>query len=182
MSGEDRDWRAHALRGVANLGVLPYRLGVAARNLLYAARLRAAKDLGLPTISVGNLTAGGTGKTPMVIELADRLRTMGHRPAVLLRGYEPGGGEDGATSDEAAVLRGALGPGVPVRPNPSRVAAARAVRDERPDLTVFLLDDGFQHRRAARDLGLSTHWEVKTKCSLWNLSKAACYKKNKGPR
>jgi len=90
----------------------------------------------------------------MVIELADRLRAMGHRPAVLLRGYEPSGLESKQGSDEAAVLRGALGEDVPVRPNPSRIEAAKAVRVERPDLTVFLLDDGFQHRRAARDLDL----------------------------
>ena len=154
MSGEDRDWTAHVLRTAANAGVPPYRAAVAARNLLYATRLRGAKRLGLPTISVGNLTAGGTGKTPMVIELADRLRALGHRPAVLLRGYEPGGPESRQGSDEAAVLRGALGDDVPVRPNPSRVAAAREVRAERPDLTVFLLDDGFQHRRAARQLDL----------------------------
>ncbi len=154
MSGEDRDWSARGIRAVANAGVPPYRTAVAARNLMYTTRLRGAKALGLPTISVGNLTAGGTGKTPMVIELADRLRAMGHRPAVLLRGYEPGGLESKQGSDEAAVLRGALGDDVPVRPNANRVAAAKAVLDERPDLTVFLLDDGFQHRRAARDLDL----------------------------
>lgn len=154
MSGEDRDWKAQGIRALANVGVPPYRTAVGARNLMYATRLRGAKPLGRPTISVGNLTAGGTGKTPMVIELADRLRGMGHRPAVLLRGYEPGGLESKQGSDEAAVLRGALGDDLPVRPNPSRVAAAKAVLAERPDLTVFLLDDGFQHRRAARDLDL----------------------------
>ena len=154
MSGEDRDVVAHALRAAANVGVPPYRAVVAARNLMYGTRLRGAKRLGRPTISVGNLTAGGTGKTPMVIELVDRLRAMGHRPAVLLRGYEPGGLESKQGSDEAAVLRGAFGGDVPVCPNPSRVAAAKTVLDERPDLTVFVLDDGFQHRRAARDLDL----------------------------
>ena len=67
MSGEDRDVVAHALRAAANVGVPPYRAVVAARNLIYSTRLRGAKRLGRPTISVGNLTAGGTGKTPMAV-------------------------------------------------------------------------------------------------------------------
>ncbi|MEE9403524.1 MAG: tetraacyldisaccharide 4'-kinase [Algisphaera sp.] len=154
MSGQDRDWRARVLRPLSNAGVPPYRAAVAVRNAMYTMRLRGTKRLGLPTISVGNVTAGGTGKTPMVIELVDRLQAMGHRPAVLLRGYEPSGLESKLGSDEAAVLRGALGEDVPVRPNANRVKAAAVVRAERPDVTVFVLDDGFQHRRVARDLNL----------------------------
>lgn len=155
MSGQDRDPIAHGLRLVTNLGVPPYRLVTGARNTLYSAHLLPSKRLGRPTISVGNLTTGGTGKTPMVIELAMRLLAMNHRPAVLMRGYEPKGQfESKQGSDEVAVLRSSLSSEVPVIANPSRVKGARDVLAEHPETTVFLLDDGFQHRRAHRDLNL----------------------------
>ncbi|MEL7087838.1 MAG: tetraacyldisaccharide 4'-kinase, partial [Planctomycetota bacterium] len=83
-----------------------------------------------------------------------RLQAMGHRPAVLLRGYEPAGFESKKGSDEAAVLRGALGDDVPVMPDKNRVRGAAAVLEKNPEVTVFLLDDGFQHRAARRDLNL----------------------------
>jgi tetraacyldisaccharide 4'-kinase len=154
MSGEATDWKAQMLRGLSAAGVPPYLAAVAGRNALYAAGVLPAAKLGRPTVSVGNLTAGGTGKTPMVIALARRLQAMGHRPAVLLRGYEPAGYERKKGSDEAAELRGSLGPDVPVMPDGSRVRGAKKVLDEHPATTCFVLDDGFQHRRARRDLNL----------------------------
>ncbi len=154
MSGQAGDPTAQLLRGVTTLATPLYRGAVAGRNALYAARVLPSRDLGRPTVSVGNLTAGGTGKTPMVIALARRLQALGHRPAVLLRGYEPGGYEGKQGSDEAAELRGSLGPDVPVKPDGDRVAGAAAVLAEHPLTSVFLLDDGFQHRRARRDLNL----------------------------
>ena len=153
QSGADRDAAAAALRVASNMGVPPYRFVVGVRNRVYGLGLRRARRLGRPTVSVGNLTAGGTGKTPMVIEVCRRLEAMGHRPAVLLRGYEPAGLETKQGSDEAAVLRGALG-AVPVHPDWSRVRGAKAVLDKHPETSVFVLDDGFQHRRAYRDLDL----------------------------
>ena len=153
QSGEDRDAAAVALRMASNLGTPAYRAAVGVRNRMYALRLLRARRLGRPTIAVGNLTAGGTGKTPMVIELCRRLGAMGHRPAVLLRGYEPAGLEGKEGSDEAKVLRGALG-SIPVQADSSRVRGARAVLAAHPDTSVFVLDDAFQHRKARRDLDL----------------------------
>jgi tetraacyldisaccharide 4'-kinase len=101
-------------------------------------------------ISVGNITAGGTGKTPIVAHLAELLANRGLQPAVLLRGYKgdrPGG------SDELALLTRRLS-GVPIVGDPDRVAAARRLIAEQPAVDFILLDDGFQHRRIGRDLDL----------------------------
>ncbi len=150
ISGVDRSWSAAAARAVA-AGVEPaYAAVMRVRNRLYDRGIKRAHDLGRPTVSVGNLTTGGTGKTPVVAWLARRLVDRGRRPAVLLRGYGAGGGE----SDEARLLAADLGDAVPVRADPSRVAAAAALLAERPDVDVFLLDDAFQHRRAARAFDL----------------------------
>ena len=100
----------------------------------------------MPVISVGNLTCGGTGKTPVVADLARRLKRAGRRPAVLSRGYRTPPGEAG--NDEKLLLD-ALLPGVPHVQNPSRAAGAEvAVGGFAADCLV--LDDGFQHRRLAR--------------------------------
>lgn len=129
----------------------PLALGYAAvirlRNGYYRARRGAARHVGVPVVSVGNLTVGGTGKTPLVIEIAGRLATRGRRPAVLTRGY---GGSPAQPADEVLELREAL-PDVPIVVDPDRVAgAAAARRDHGADCLV--LDDGFQHRRIARAL------------------------------
>jgi tetraacyldisaccharide 4'-kinase len=108
-----------------------------------------------PVVSVGNVTTGGTGKTPVVRWLCERLRDAGERPAVLTRGYKAQPGERG---DEQAMLEGLLNrDGVApiiVRANPDRHAGGLAVVCEQPDVAVFVLDDGFQHRRLARDFDL----------------------------
>jgi len=116
-------------------------------------------DLGRPTVSIGNLTFGGTGKTPVTIAVARLLLDMGQRPAVLLRGY--GRSTRGArlvgpadlacdTGDEALLLARSL-PEVPVAVGERREEAAELVPR---DCTLFLLDDGFQHLRVRRDLDL----------------------------
>jgi tetraacyldisaccharide 4'-kinase len=150
MRGEQRGFTACLLRGALNTLVPFYAAAVAGRNALFDLGLRRPRRLGRPVISVGNLTTGGTGKTPMVIELAHRLQALGAHPAVLLRGYRAGD----AGSDEAALLAAALGPSVPVAADPRRARAARAVLAAAPQVTVFLLDDGFQHRQVRRDLDL----------------------------
>ena len=102
----------------------------------------------MPVISVGNLTLGGTGKTPMVEWLARWYRRRGLRVAILSRGY----GQEGGLNDEGQVLEENL-PDVPHLQDPDRVSLAGiAVRELETEL--ILLDDGFQHRRLARDLDL----------------------------
>ncbi|MCP9927405.1 tetraacyldisaccharide 4'-kinase [Cyanobium sp. CH-040] len=115
----------------------------------------------LPVVSVGNLTLGGTGKTPLVIALARELTLRGWRPAVLSRGYGSGRREPlrvepqmaaAAVGDEPLELVRAL-PGVPVWIGSDRVASARRALEAGADL--LLLDDGLQHWRLARDCDVS---------------------------
>jgi len=143
-----------------------YGLGVRFRNARLDRGASAVRRLPVPVISVGNLTAGGTGKTPMVLNLAAELRRLGFRPAVVSRGYrggaERGGGVVGdgerillaanQAGDEPRLLAERL-PGVPVVVGADRFSAGMtAISQFFPDL--ILLDDGFQHRRLARDLDL----------------------------
>lgn len=143
-----------------------FGLGSALRNAGYDSGLLPVTRLdGARVISVGNLRAGGSGKTPLALLLAARLRDLGRRPALLLRGYRGrmehrGGvvsrGEGplvGAelAGDEAVVAARRLA-GVLVRVGADRVASARAAVDDGADAIV--LDDGFQHRRIHRDLDL----------------------------
>jgi tetraacyldisaccharide 4'-kinase len=128
-----------------------YGLAVRGRNAYFDRLPHAAQRVPFPVISVGNLTVGGTGKTPLVIELVSRLRGLGRRPAVLTRGY---GTRPDQASDEVLELRGAL-PQAPVIVNPDRVQAARAALAEH-DVDCLVLDDGFQHRRLHRDLDVLT--------------------------
>jgi tetraacyldisaccharide 4'-kinase len=133
----------------ASLGASIARAALAPPALLYATavRLRAAMyDRGvlrthapsLPVLSLGNLSVGGTGKTPVAAWAVDRLRAAGARPALLLRGY---GGDE-------PLVHAALNPAVPVVVNPDRVAGAEQARSAGADCVV--LDDGFQHRRLGR--------------------------------
>jgi tetraacyldisaccharide 4'-kinase len=95
-------------------------------------------------VSIGNITTGGTGKTPVTRWLAEKLIAAGLRPAVLLRGYKGG--------DEQKLLQSQL-PSIPVHANPSRIDGAQEVlKTEKIDL--FILDDGFQHRKIHRDFDL----------------------------
>lgn len=124
-----------------------YGAAVVARNLLFDVGIRKPREAGIPVVSVGNLTVGGTGKTPFVLFLAREALRHGLRPAVVLRGYRGGT----AGSDEARLLETGL-PGAPVLVDPDRVRAARRAATEGADLV--LLDDGFQHRRIRRHVDL----------------------------
>ena len=106
-------------------------------------------DLGRPVISVGNITWGGVGKTPLVLWIAAYLRKKNLHPVILTRGYMA---QAGARSDEVAMMRAAL-PEVPVVTNKDRVKGARyALLNHTVD--VFLLDDGFQQWRVNKDLDI----------------------------
>ena len=100
-------------------------------------------------VSVGNLTVGGTGKTPCVEYVAGFYQQRDLRVAILSRGY---GSEGGGLNDEGLVLSENL-PDVPPYQGPDRVALARTAIEE-SESEVLVLDDGFQHRRLARDLDL----------------------------
>ena len=127
----------------------PYAAGVEFRNWLYNRGFKSSVRAGAPVISVGNLTAGGTGKTPMVAYLARWFRAQDKRVAILSRGY--GAGVDGR-NDEAKELEWLL-PDVPHLQSPDRISSAKIATEEL-DMELLLLDDGFQHRRIARDLEL----------------------------
>jgi tetraacyldisaccharide 4'-kinase len=99
-------------------------------------------------ISVGNLTTGGTGKTPMVMWLAERFLAEGRRVAILSRGYRGSGG----TSDEVELMRQRLRGRVLFGVGQDRFAEGRRLEPEGVDL--FLLDDGFQHMQLARDVDI----------------------------
>ena len=118
------------------------------RNRRYDAGLAAVHRVDAAVVSVGNLTLGGVGKTPMVLWLAQWLSARSVPLAIVSRGY----GARGGTNDEARELAQRL-PDVPHLQNPDRVAAAReAIR--RHAVRMILLDDAFQHRRIARDLDI----------------------------
>ena len=146
MSGEDVSLRGGCLRAGLSAAVPLYALGNAARSAGFKLGLKRTRSLGRPTVSVGNLTTGGTGKTPMVGWVVRELLERGHRPCILLRGYRGG--------DEAEEHRLLLGDRARVEPNPDRVVAAGMALKDDPSITCFVLDDGFQHRRAQRDLDL----------------------------
>lgn len=142
------------IRGLLRLGEAGYTVAVGLRNAYYDWR-GPRHVLPLPVISVGNLTVGGTGKTPFVIALVHRLAQMGLTPAVVARGYKAKPGEP---NDEERLIR-AHCPGVVVVSGVDRAAAAEvASREIGGDIValpdVIVLDDAFQHRRIARSLDI----------------------------
>ncbi len=149
LSGKDRSLKARLLRAVAWFASKPYGGIVSARNLCYERGWLKSQSVDLPVISVGNLTVGGTGKTPTVALICRKLRALGIRVAIVSRGY---GAAEGAANDEALELELQL-PDVPHLQNPDRVAAARIAKEEL-DSQVIVMDDGFQHRRLRRDLDI----------------------------
>lgn len=149
VSGRRRGLAGAMSRGALRLAEEPYRAAVAWRNRRYDRGGAGTFRPPVPVISVGNLTVGGTGKTPMVKWLARRLREEGTRVAILSRGYRA---EQGGRNDEALELDLDL-PDVPHLQHPDRVTSAQVAVEEL-DMQVLLLDDGFQHRRLARDLDI----------------------------
>jgi tetraacyldisaccharide 4'-kinase len=153
-----RHWRR---RGVLAWLLWPASLvfgAIAFLRRVFTRRRRA----GLPVIVVGNLTVGGSGKTPLVLWIAEHLRSKGWRPAIVSRGYPatiavPKAvtviSEPGEVGDEPVLL--ARRSGCPVWVGADRLAAIRALRDAHPEVDVLVLDDGLQHYRLARDLEIA---------------------------
>jgi tetraacyldisaccharide 4'-kinase len=163
-----RAWNRQGLDGVVLwLGLLPFAVVTATvawlRNLAYDFRLRRARRAGAAVVCVGNLTVGGTGKTPVVLWVAREFERRGRRVAILSRGYRrrsrgvhivaaQGAGlvDVGVAGDEPAMLGKCIDGLVVV--GERRVAAAAAAVERGADLLI--LDDGFQHRALARDFDL----------------------------
>ena len=137
------------------------------RRAWYGRHSDRTRQLEQPVISVGNLTVGGSGKTPVVAALARLLLTSGERPAIVTRGYGRRRTSDGVvvvsdghavlaptreSGDEPQMLARAL-QGVPVLVSSDRYLAGR-LAERRFGCTVHLLDDGFQHVQLARDVDL----------------------------
>jgi tetraacyldisaccharide 4'-kinase len=146
MTGEraaERLWRsdspaARSARTALRPLEAAYAAATLVRGALYRFGVLASHELALPAASVGNLSVGGTGKTPVAAWLASALRERGATPAILLRGY---GGDE-------PLVHVALNPGLPVVVDPDRVRGATEAKRRGADVVV--LDDAFQHLRARR--------------------------------
>ena len=169
LRGEKEGLLAGSIRKIARLGSLGYGAGVKGRDLAYKRGWLEVKRLPQPTVCIGNITVGGTGKTPLVIRLANDLMARGLRPAVLLRGYKrqnstrtpvlvrdaqriTGSLKD--SGDEAMELALRL-PGTCVGVGADRYAVGQFVSQKHP-VDCFILDDGFQHHRLERDINIVT--------------------------
>lgn len=142
----------------------PYALAAESKNAAYAMGLKKSFRSPLPTISVGNLSVGGTGKSPAVAWLAGWLRTQDFRVAILSRGY---GALDNGQNDEALELEMQL-PDVPHLQHWDRIASAKLAQEEL-DMQVLVLDDGFQHRRFGRDFEIVLIDATDPPAALWPL-------------
>ena len=140
-----------------------YMAASGVRNILYDKGLFKKAGLPLPVISVGNITFGGAGKTPLVVYLCRLLKFEGLRPAILARGYRSGVGDDPkivpprggyreGRGDEPSMMAFLLRD-VPVIISPDRLASGQLAH-ERYEIDLFILDDAFQHRRVERGLDI----------------------------
>jgi tetraacyldisaccharide 4'-kinase len=150
ISGQRRGSVAALARGILRLGTLVYAALHGGRRLLYAAGILRAVRLPCPVVSVGNITCGGTGKTPFVEYLARWFARKNYRVAVLARGY---GRVEERGNDDEDLISGMELENVVRLAGRDRVALARkAIADCRAE--VLILDDGFQHYRLRRNLDL----------------------------
>jgi tetraacyldisaccharide 4'-kinase len=138
---------------------LVFAVVVWVRRIFYRFRIFGSTHPGVPVIVVGNLTAGGSGKTPLVLRIVEILREHGWRPGIVSRGYGGSAAEPREASiasdpaevgDEPILL--ARRSGCPVWVAPERVAACRALRAQHPECNVIVTDDGLQHYALRRDV------------------------------
>ena len=148
ISGERRGFFSWLVRGTLSAVTPVYRLAIFFRNRKFDKGTNVTR-VDVPVISIGNLTTGGTGKSPMVIWIARHLRQQEVRVAVLSRGY---GAASNQTSDESLEFQQRLRD-VPHLQNPDRVASA-AIAIEELEMQALVLDDAFQHRKIGRDLDI----------------------------
>jgi tetraacyldisaccharide 4'-kinase len=148
VRGERRGLWPGLQRGALWMASIPYGWATRLRNGLYDRSWKRTDRAGVPVVSVGNLTLGGTGKTPCVEFVARFYRGLDMRVALLSRGY----GSATGCNDEALVLEENL-PDVPHLQGADRVAMARVAVEEL-ESEVLVLDDGFQHRRLERNLDI----------------------------
>ena len=148
MNGRDRRARPPAPFGLGRLLEPLYTFEVQRRNRRFDAGAGVHRAP-IPVICVGNLSVGGTGKTPFVMWLVDQLRKRGLSPGIAMRGYRAAPGQ---MSDEQAEYAMRL-EGVPVAADPVRFNAVTALAAH-GGANIAVLDDGFQHRSLARDLDI----------------------------
>lgn len=149
VSGRRHDLAASFWRGLFWLVELPYSCAMRLRNGCFDREWFQVAKVDAPVISIGNITLGGTGKTPLVEWVARWFRREHLRVAVISRGY---GAEAGGANDEARQLEQRL-PDVPHLEDPDRFAAATLAIEELAT-QLILLDDAFQHRQLHRDLDI----------------------------
>lgn len=138
-------------RWLARAGAVVYRSEISRRNRAYDRR-EGVTTLEVPVVSVGNLSVGGTGKTPFVEHLVRLLAAAGHRPCIAMRGYRAKNGISDEAEEYRDALRGILARGdVPVVAQPDRIAGIRVVMKSQ-SIDCVVLDDGFQHRKLARQM------------------------------
>ena len=133
------------------------------RRLFFKLHIFKNHKAGVPVIVVGNLTAGGSGKTPLVLWIVDLLREHRWKPGIVSRGYGGSAAAKGGAPREANIASDpaevgdepillARRSGCPVWVAPDRVAACRALREKHPECDVIVTDDGLQHYALARDI------------------------------
>lgn len=156
-----RQWRAPT--PLASLLLQPlsllYGLLSGLHRLQYATGLRRAQHAPRPVIVVGNLVAGGAGKTPTVLALVRQLQALGRRPGVISRGHGRAAGHVQRVSRDSSAMDVGDEPllihlrtAVPVAVGRDRLAAARALCQAHPEIDVLIADDGLQHHALAREL------------------------------
>jgi tetraacyldisaccharide 4'-kinase len=138
-----------------------YLLLSGVRRSLYRSGMLRRTRLSVPVVVVGNITVGGTGKTPLVIWLTELLRQQGYRPGIVARGYRGRSrqwpvyvraqSDPDQVGDEPVLLARS---GCPVMAAPDRVLAARTLVDEH-DCNIIVSDDGLQHYAMARDIEIA---------------------------
>lgn len=151
ISGQSSGLGASILRVLLAVAATGYSFVIRLRNFLYSKGLLKIHHVDAAVICVGNITVGGTGKTPLVAWLCN-LITQNYKCAILTRGYKARAQENADFKDEIAILsESCRGANVIVKPD--RVAGATEAID-RHSAEVLVMDDGFQHRRLARDLDI----------------------------